>query len=341
MSLLVRALKREPVERTPIWVMRQAGRYLPEYQEVRSRVSFLELCKSPELVAEVTLQPIRRFGFDAAIVFSDILIPVEAMGIPLDFNPGPQLSRVVSTDEDIARLRSPDPVKDMGFVLDGIKAFVAADPNTPILGFGGAPFTLASYMVEGTTSKNFVETKAWMFQNPKRARALLSKIRDVIADHLVAQVEAGAAAVQIFDSWAGILGRDDYLTFGLPYIVPIIERVKKTGAPVILFAKGAHSSFPELAQSGADALAVDWTTPMDVAHRMTKGQVALQGNLDPVALFGPAERVEREVQRIFTEAKDVEGHVFNLGHGILPKTPVENVDVLVDAVRRMGKKSAP
>jgi len=321
--------------------MRQAGRYLPEYNEVRGKASFLEVCKTPELAAEVTFQPLRRFPLDAAIIFSDILVPVEAMGVGLDFAPGPKLERKITTAHDVEGLKVPDPVSDMGFVGDAIRAFKAEKPDFPLLGFAGAPFTLASYMVEGTTSKNFVETKAWMFQNPKRARALLSKIRDVIADHLVAQVEAGAAAVQIFDSWAGILGRDDYLTFGLPYIVPIIERVKKTGAPVILFAKGAHSSFPELAQSGADALAVDWTTPMDVAHRMTKGQVALQGNLDPVALFGPAERVEREVQRIFTEAKDVEGHVFNLGHGILPKTPVENVDVLVDAVRRMGKKSAP
>ncbi|MEM1023936.1 MAG: uroporphyrinogen decarboxylase [Myxococcota bacterium] len=338
MTRLEAALRRRPVDRAPIWMMRQAGRYMAEYQEVRKRVSFLELCRSPELIAEVTLQPIRRFGFDAAIVFSDILIPVEAMGIPLDFDPGPKLSRVIREDEDISSLRSPDPAKDMPWVMDGIRAFRAERPDVPILGFAGAPFTLASYMVEGTTSKGFVETKAWMFQHPKRARRLLSKIADVVSDHLIAQIEAGAAAVQVFDSWAGVLGRDDYLDLGLPYLLQIVERVKPSGAPIILFAKGAHEVLSELSSIGADALGIDWTLPMDAAGRRTGNRVALQGNLDPCALFGPPERIEREVQRIMTEAKDLEGFVFNLGHGILPKTPPAHVEVAVEAAKRMGKR---
>jgi len=335
------ALRRQPVDRAPIWMMRQAGRYMSEYQEIRSRVSFLELCRSPELIAEVTLQPIRRFGFDAAIVFSDILIPVEAMGIPLDFAPGPKLGRVVREDDDISGLKTPDPVRDMPWVMDGIRAFRAERPDVPILGFAGAPFTLASYMVEGTTSKNFVETKAWMFQHPKRARRLLSKLADVVADHLLAQIEAGAAAVQVFDSWAGVLSPDDYRDLGLPHLLRIVERVKPSGAPIILFAKGAHEVFPELADLGADALGVDWTLPMDEAGRRTGQKVALQGNLDPCALFGPPERIEREVQRIMTESKDLKGFVFNLGHGILPKTPPEHVAVAVEAAKRMGRRDAP
>jgi uroporphyrinogen decarboxylase len=338
MSTLLPALRRESVDHTPVWVMRQAGRYLPEYQRVREQVSFLELCKSPELVAEVTLQPIRRYGFDAAIVFSDILIPVESMGIGLRFDPGPKLDRRIDSQADIDGLRHPDPVRDMGFVLDGIRAFRREAPDTPILGFAGAPFTLAAYMHEGETTRQFTQAKAWMFQHPKRARSLLSRLRDVVSDHLVAQVEAGAAAVQIFDSWAGLLGRDDYLHFGLPYLIPIIEAVHKAGAPVILFAKGAHAVLDELSQSGADCLGIDWTLPLDEAGRRTHGRVALQGNLDPVALFAPPERIEREVQRILTEARHLPGHVFNLGHGILPGTPPEHLGAMVDAIRRMGRR---
>ncbi len=318
--------------------MRQAGRYLPEYQAVRKKASFLDVCKSPELLAEVTLQPIRRYAFDAAIVFSDILIPVEAMGVGLDFDPGPKLARTISTQADIDSLKRPDPVRDMGFVMDGIRVFRREAPDVPILGFAGAPFTLAAYMHEGETTRQFTRAKAWMFNHPKRARSLLARLRDAVSDHLVAQVEAGAAAVQIFDSWAGLLGRDDYLHFGLPFLIPIIDAVHQAGAPVILFAKGAHAVLDELSQSGADCLGIDWTLPLDDAHTRTHGRVSLQGNLDPVALFSPPERIEREVQRVITEAKGLPGHIFNLGHGILPGTPPEHLQVMVDAVRRMGKR---
>lgn len=320
--------------------MRQAGRYLPEYNEVRSKTSFLGLCKTPELAAEVTLQPLRRFPLDAAIIFSDILVPVEAMGVGLDFAPGPKLDRTITSAHDVDGLRVPDPERDMGFVMAAIRAFKAERADLPLLGFAGAPFTLAAYMIEGAGSKDFHPTKSFLYREPRAARALLQKLTDTVADHLTAQVEAGADAVQLFDSWAGALSKSDFMDFGLPFIAAVVDRVKKTGVPVIVFAKGAHASYDELSQIGADVLGVDWTTPLDVAGKATGGRVALQGNLDPAILFSSPERIEREVQRVLTEAKDLPGHVFNLGHGILPKTPVEHMGALVDAVHRLGRRRA-
>jgi len=318
--------------------MRQAGRYLPEYNEVRAKTSFLELCKTPELAAEVTLQPLRRFELDAAIIFSDILIPVEAMGVGLDFAPGPKLERKIASLHDVEGLRRPDPLRDMGFVMGAIRAFKAEKPDFPLLGFAGAPFTLAAYMIEGAGSKDFHPTKSLLYREPKTARALLQRLADTVGDHLEAQIEAGADAVQIFDSWAGALSKPDFSDFGLPYITAVVERVKAKEVPVIVFAKGAHASYDELSQIGADVLGVDWTTPMDVAGTQTAGRVALQGNLDPAVLFSTPERIEREVQRVLSEAKDLPGHIFNLGHGILPKTPVENMAALVSAVNRLGRR---
>ena len=335
-SLFVRACWSEPVPRTPLWVMRQAGRYLPEYREVRSKVSFLELCKTPELASEVTMQPIRRYGLDAAIIFSDILVPVEAMGIPLDFNPGPVLSRTVETARDVAELKVPDPTVDMPFVGDAIRAFTEGMPDTPLIGFAGAPFTLAAYAIEGGGSKNFAATKRFLFSQPKVARELLHKLSETVAAHLEAQIDAGCCAVQVFDSWAGQLSRDDYLDFALPPTVEIVERLTKKGVPVIVFAKGVHACLEELSQIGAQVLGVDWTMPLDEAGRRTGHKVALQGNLDPCELLGPPERIERGVQRVLTEAKGLPGHVFNLGHGILPMTPPEHMGVLVEAVKRLG-----
>jgi uroporphyrinogen decarboxylase len=335
-ALFLRACRGESVERTPIWVMRQAGRYLPEYLAVRDKTTFLGLCKTPELAAEVTLQPIRRFALDAAIIFSDILVPLEAMGIPLDFNPGPVLGKKVKSQADVDALGAPDPVRDMGYVLDAIRIFRREMPKVPLIGFAGAPFTLAAYAIEGGGSKSYAETKAFLYNQPKVGRALLSKLSETVAAHLIAQIEAGCEAVQLFDSWAGYLSRDDYLNFALPFTIEIVERVKKKNVPVIVFAKGVHSCLPELAQSGADVLGVDWTTPLDLAGRMTQNRVVLQGNLDPCALFASPERIEREVQRVLNEARELKGHVFNLGHGILPETPVENMAALVDAVKRLG-----
>ena len=339
--LFLRACRAEPVERTPIWVMRQAGRYLPEYNAVRANTSFLGLCKTPELAAEVTFQPIRRFALDAAIIFSDILIPVEAMGVPLDFNPGPVLATKVATLADVDALKVPDPVTDMPYVLEAVRQFVAGMPETPLIGFAGAPFTLAAYLIEGAGSKNYMNTKRFLYEQPKVARKLLQKLTDTISAHLLAQVEAGCRAVQIFDSWAGHLSKNDYMDFALPFTVEIVERLKKSGVPIIVFAKGVHSALDELSQSGADVLGVDWTTPLHMARELTHDRVVLQGNLDPCVLLGPGERIEREVQRVLNEAAGAKGHVFNLGHGILPPTPPEHMGILVDAVKRNGVRRVP
>lgn len=321
--------------------MRQAGRYLPEYREVRAKTTFLGLCKTPELAAEVTLQPLRRFPLDAGIIFSDILVPVEAMGVPLEFDEGPHLPKPVRSLSDIEALTVPDPSAKMTFVADAIRIVRREMPDRPLLGFAGAPFTLASYMIEGGGSSNYAETKRFLYNEPKAARLLLEKIAKTVAVHLVAQIEAGASAVQIFDSWAGYLSRDDYLNFALPYTVQIIDEVKPKGVPVILFAKGAHACFPELAQAGADVLGVDWTSPLDRVREETGEKVVLQGNLDPCALFGPIERIEREVQRIVNEMQGAKGHVFNLGHGVLPQTNPEHVAALVDAVHRISARRVP
>ena len=340
-SLFLRACRGEPVERTPIWVMRQAGRYLPEYREVRGRTTFLGLCKSPDLAAEVTVQPIQRFGLDASIIFSDILVPVEAMGMVLEFDEGPSLPKPLSSAADVEALHVPDPVETMGYVMDAIRLVKKAIPQTPLIGFAGAPFTLASYMIEGGGSKNYEKTKTLMHSDPRTWRLLSMKLSDTIARHLAAQVEAGAQAVQIFDSWAGALSRDDYLSYALPATVEIIDALKPHGVPIILFARGVHSAWEELSLSGADVLGVDWTSPLDQVIAATKGRVSLQGNLDPVALFSPIQVIERQAQRVLNEARGARGHIFNLGHGILPKTPVEHMDALVKCVQREGVRRVP
>ncbi|MBI2375734.1 MAG: uroporphyrinogen decarboxylase [Deltaproteobacteria bacterium] len=335
-SRFIRSCRGLPVDRTPLWLMRQAGRYLPEYQAVRSRTSFLGLCKTPELAAEVTVQPITRFGFDAAIIFSDILVPVEAMGMKLVFDEGPSLPDPLRSSADVEALRVPDPVETMGFVMDAIRLFVRALPSTPLIGFAGAPYTLASYAIEGGGSRDFIKTKRFMYEQPAAFRKLGEKLADTVAAHLLAQIEAGASAVQIFDSWAGSLSKDDYLSFALPYTQQIVDRVKPSGVPVIVFAKGAHATLPELSRSGADVLGIDWTTPLSMARTLTGDRVTLQGNLDPVTLLGPIERIERQVQLVLNEARGARGHVFNLGHGILQWTPPAHVEALVDAVHRLG-----
>ena len=342
--LFVRACRGESVERTPIWVMRQAGRYLPEYRDIRAQTTFLGLCKNPELAAEVTFQPIRRYGLDAAIIFSDILVPVEAMGIPLDYQPGPVLGRKVASAADVDALKIPDPAVDMPFVMDAVRTFVAGMPDTPLIGFAGAPYTLAAYMIEGGGSKNYAETKRFLYEQPKVARALLSKLARTVADHLIAQAEAGCKALQVFDSWAGYLSRDDYLSFALPYTVDIVENVKKAkpDVPLIVFAKGVTSCFPELSSMGADVLGVDWTLPLDQVAGMTENKVVIQGNLDPCVLFAPKETIERQVQRVLNEAIALKkGHVFNLGHGILPQTDPEHMGTLVESVQRLGVNRVP
>ncbi len=324
--------------------MRQAGRYLPEYREIRAKTTFLGLCKTPDLAAEVTLQPLRRFPLDAGIIFSDILIPVEAMGMELHFDDGagPRLADPIASAADIDRLNVADPLETMGFVMDAIRLVREAKPETPLLGFAGAPFTLASYMIEGKGSRIFKASKCFMYQEPKAWRTLLDKLAKTVAAHLLAQIEAGASAVQIFDSWAGHLSPDDYLTFALPYTIQIIDQLKPAGVPIILFAKGVHACLPQLARSGADVLGIDWTMPLDRARELTENKVTLQGNLDPMTVVaGPLPRIERQVQRVLNEARGCKGHVFNLGHGIDKETNPDHVAALVDVVHREGVSRLP
>ena len=344
MSRFISACRGEPVDRTPIWLMRQAGRYLPEYQAVRKTTTFLGLCKNPDLAAEVTLQPLRRYGLDAGIIFSDILIPVEAMGMELVFDDGagPRLPTPIASEADVDKLIVPDPVDSMGFVMDAIRKVCEAVPETPLIGFAGAPFTLAAYMIEGKGSRTYQNAKTFAYEHPRVWRKMLEKITSTVSNHLLAQVEAGAQAVQLFDSWAGHLSPDDYRTFALPYTLEIIDRVKsKTDAPFILFAKGVHACLDELSVSGVDVLGIDWTMPLDRARELTQNRVALQGNLDPSTLLGPIERIERQVQRVLNEAQGCKGHVFNLGHGIMKETKPEAMAALVDVVKREGRNRVP
>jgi uroporphyrinogen decarboxylase len=331
--LFLRACRGESTERPPLWIMRQAGRYLPEYRAVREKVSFLELCKTPDLACEVTLQPIRRFGFDASIVFSDILIPVEAMGCVVEFpdDGGPQIAAPVRTETDVTRLRVPDPVATMPFVMDAIRKIRAGLPaNVPLIGFAGAPITLASYMIEGGASKNFTKLKGMLLGAPKIAHALLEKLAQTVSAFLRAQIEAGAQAVQLFDTWAGMLSPDDYETFALPYTSQIVAAVKGR-APVIVYVGGGGTLLERIAKSGCDVMGLDWRVEIGEA-RARLGEIPVQGNLDPVALFGPREIVQQKARAI-VERGGRRGHIFNLGHGILPETPIENVEALIAAIR--------
>jgi uroporphyrinogen decarboxylase len=328
----IRACRGEPVEATPIWIMRQAGRYMPEYRKIREKVSFLELCKTPELAAEVTLQPIDYLGVDAAILFSDILIPVEAMGLELDFTPAPVFADPVRSRRDVERLAIPDPVESVPFVMETVRILRRElEGRVPLIGFSGSPFTLACYMIEGGGSKNFINLKMMMFQDPPLFEALMKKLAEVVFLYLLAQVEAGAQAVQIFDTWGGLLSPGDYARFDLPYTAGIIRRLKEEGVPIIYYV-GDGSSLLELsAEAGADVLGIDWRIDMGrVRERLGRG-VALQGNLDPAALFSTEEDIRRRAQEIIDHA-GTSGHIFNLGHGILPPTPPENARALVEFV---------
>lgn len=331
--LFLRACRGETTERTPLWLMRQAGRYLPEYRQVRSGVSFLELCKSPKLAAEVTLQPIRRFGFDAAILFSDLLVPLEAMGLEVEFTEeGPRLPHPVRTSADLARVAPFDPGVRTPFVMETIIEANGALGGTPLIGFAGAPFTVATYAVEGKTSKTFSETKRLFYQSPDDAHRLLGIIGEATRDYLLAQIRAGAAAVQLFDSWVGVLSAEDFETFALPPTKALVAALRATGVPVIYFANGAAAILDRVARVGADVYGLDWRLPIDEARARLGGARAVQGNLDPAVLLGPPAEIERRARDIVGRGGK-RGHVFNLGHGITPDVPLEAVAALVEAVR--------
>jgi uroporphyrinogen decarboxylase len=327
------ALRGESPARRPIWIMRQAGRYLPEYLAVREKTSFIDLCKTPELAAEVTLQPIRRFGFDAAILFSDILVLLEPMGAAFKFGEtGPTIDAPIRSEKQIEALRVVEPREYLGYVAETIRILKGELGSTPLIGFAGAPFTLASYLVEGGGSKDYKEVKTLMFSRPELFLRLMDKLADQVAAHLLMQVEAGADAVQLFDSWAGALSPEDYERFCLPGVKRIMAALSSSGVPRILFAKGCAPYLELLAGSGADALGLDWTTKLrDALPRV--GWRPVQGNLDPLLLFGPEAEIRRRAIDICRAGDEGPGHVFNLGHGILPKTPIAAVEALVDTVQ--------
>lgn len=333
-DLFLRACRREPVERTPIWIMRQAGRYLPEYRAVRKSADFLTVCRTPELAAEVTLQPIERLGVDAAILFSDILTLAEALGFEMKFEPGPVLSAPVRSAADVNRMKTEEPEERLTFVYDAIRLIrKELDGRVPLIGFAAAPFTLAVYLVEGGGSKNFSKIKRLIFGDAATAHRLMEKLADATARHLLAQIDAGAQAIQLFDTWAGLLAPLEYREFDLRYTRKVLDRLRDSGVPRIYFALNSHHLFDEIRECGAEVIGVDWRTPLDRASERLDHRFALQGNLDPCVLLASPEVIADRARRVLEQASGLPGHVFNLGHGILPDTPVEHAQALVQAVQ--------
>lgn len=339
-ELFLRACRCEAVPRLPVWMMRQAGRYLPEYREIRAKRAFLDVCKTPDLAVEVSIQPFRRLGVDAVIVFSDILIPAEAMGLKLELgDAGPNLPEPVRSEADIEKLRVFDPEMETGFLMEAIRRIVrAVGPTVPVLGFAGAPWTLACYMVEGRTKEGFASVKSLLYHNRSAFEALLLKIALATVGYLKAQIAAGAAAIQIFDTWCGELSLAEYEEFALPAVKEIITRVNGE-VPVIYYTKASHHLLPALARSGADVLSVDWRVDLREAREKLGPRIALQGNIDPAVLLGPPEKI-REVTLGTVAALGGVGHILNLGHGILQGTPVENAKLFIETGQRAELSAA-
>lgn len=337
----LKACRREPVDCTPVWLMRQAGRYMSEYREVRNRVPFLTMCKTPELAAEVTLQPVEKLGVDAAILFADILLPLEPMGVQIEFaqNEGPVIHNPIRTLADVKTLRLIEPEEDVSFVVEAVKLVrQKLNGRVPLIGFSGAPFTLASYIVEGGHSQNYIYIKSMMYNDPSTYHTLMDKVTQVVTRYLNAQIRAGAQAVQLFDSWMGCLSPRDYEEFVLPHTQRVIQELE-SGVPVIHFATGSSAFLELMKKAGGDVIGVDWRIDLDVAWQRLGYNVAIQGNLDPVVLFASPEEIERRVKDILERAGGRPGHIFNLGHGVLPKTPVENVIAMVEAVHKYSRRS--
>ena len=336
----LRACRREPVDRTPVWFMRQAGRYMMEYQRIRAKHGILDVCKTPDLAAEVTLQPIERFDLDAAIIFADILLPLEPMGLQLTFREeeGPVILNPVRHQDDVTRLRQVE--RDaFRFSFDAVSLTKKAlAGRVPLIGFAGAPFTLASYAIEGGSSRNYLNTKHMMFGRPDQWHELLRKFSDVVVTYLENQIRAGVEAVQVFDSWVGCLSPADYSEYVLPHVKSIIDRLKPEGIPIIYFGTGTSTLLPLMRSAGSDVLGLDWHVELDEAWARIGFDVAVQGNLDPVALFAPMPELERRIKDILDRAGNRAGHIFNLGHGILPKTPVEHVESAIGFVHQYSTR---
>ena len=339
-SRFVRACLRRPVDRTPVWFLRQAGRYMPEYMAVRKHHSLLEICKKPDLAAEVTITAAEKLDVDAAIIFADLLLPLESMGLPFEFQAGegPVIHQPVRTAEDVARLRT-DKTGGLIYVAQAIEKVVAHFKDAlGIIGFTGAPFTLASYMIEGGGSRNYIETKKLMYRQPDAWRLLLEKLATVLRDYARQQVEGGADVIQIFDSWVGALSVEDYREFVLPVTTTLVREVQAMGVPVIYFGVDSASLLPAMKETGADVLGLDWRTPLDDAWQRLDYGCAVQGNLDPITLFAEPELIRNRVRNILAKAGGRPGHIFNLGHGIVPGTPVENVQAVVKFVREYAQE---
>ncbi len=334
-SRFLDACRRRPTDVRPVWFMRQAGRYMPQYRAVRARHGILEICKNPELAAEVTLQPIEVLDVDAAIIFADLLLPVEPMGLKLRFAPGrgPVIENPVRTSADVDTL-SISNTEDLGYVGEAIQIVARAlAGKVPIIGFVGAPFTVASYIIEGGASRTFLTTKKMMYNEETLWRRLMGKLVDVLAPFAQMQISAGAKAIQVFDSWVGALGSDDYVRYVAPYSRALIDRIRSGGVPVIHFGTGTGGFFRELHAAGGDVLGIDWRVNIDQAWMDISYRSAIQGNLDPAILFAPLSEIRERVFELLKRTGSRPGHIFNLGHGILPETPVENVKAVVQIVR--------
>src|SRR6266496_4349455 len=334
-SRFVRACKAIPVDRTPIWLMRQAGRYMAEYRAVRKQYSLIEICKKPEIAAEVTITAAEILGVDAAIIFADLLLPLEVMGLPFHFSAGegPVIEKPVRTKEDIANLRT-DRAAELGYVAEGVRLVAKHfGDRLPVIGFCGAPFTLASYMIEGGGSRNYIHAKKMMYNSPGDWDALMRKLVTGTAAYSADQVRAGADVIQIFDSWVGCLSVEDYREYVLPRTTELVRAVQKAGVPVIYFGVDTASLLPAMKETGAEVIGIDWRTPLDDGWRSLGMKGAVQGNLDPVLLFAEWEKVKAGAANVLARAGGRPGHIFNLGHGILPETPVENVKGLVRFVQ--------
>ncbi len=341
-NLFLRACRRQPVPRPPVWFMRQAGRYLPEYRDLRSRYSLLELCQTPELASQVTLQPVHKLGVDAAIIFADLLLPAQAMGMKLDFvgGEGPVLSEPVASAEDVRRLND---VQDgeLSYVAEAIRIVCRElGGAVPVIGFCGAPFTVASYMIEGGASRNFVKTKQMMYQRPELWRELLAKLVRVLSQYSISQVAAGAQAFQVFDSWVGCLGPEDYRAYVLPHTQELLREIAASGVPVIHFGTGTAALLELLREAGGDVIGLDWRVELAEAWRRVGYDRAIQGNLDPVLLLGPLPKIRERVEQILRAGGGRPGHIFNLGHGVLPETPVENVLAVVEMIHQFRAERA-
>ena len=340
----LRALLRQPTDRTPIWVMRQAGRYLPEYREIRGVAgSFMNLCTNPELACEVTLQPLRRFPLDAAILFSDILTIPDAMGLGLSFaeGEGPRFEKVVRSAADVENLKRPDPATSLAYVMDAVSLIRKnLDGDVPLIGFSGSPWTLATYMVEGGSSKAFAKTKNMIYADPQTAHLLLDKLADAIIDYLNAQIESGAQAVQIFDTWGGVLAPEMFREFSLAYLAKIVNGLHRTydgsTIPVVLFCKGCNSHLEELADTGCDGLGVDWTITLAEARARVGDRVSLQGNLDPAIMLSNPAIIQEQVNAALASYGEGSGHVFNLGHGITPDVDPHHMTILTESLREFS-----